>query len=161
MTVRMFEHAGPEKVKLLFDAKRPEMADHPGTCRVEIHEIQQHCGNVVPAKFVPIEGEGEQHVNAGSRQDPIGAAYIKLAQTDGGCLMILAEQNGRDEVAGDHEKNLHAGEGVIRKERRHHFDVGEVGNTHEGDRNGAQTVERRDTLHTSSLAFSVVQGAAI
>jgi len=151
----MFENARPKKIKLLFHAKRPQMADHPRTRCVKVYEVEEHGGDVIPAKFVPIDGEGKEHVNSSRGQDTIGAPCIKLAQIDGGSLTMFVKQDSGDEVAGDNEKDLHSGEGVIGKERRHHFDASEVSNTDQGDRYGTQTVERRDPFHCSSLAFSV------
>ena len=137
----MFENARPKKIKLLFDTKRPQMIDHPRACRVEVYKVEEHGSNVIPTKFVPIEGESKEHVNTGGRQDPISAPYIELSQIDGGRLTMFVKQEGGDEVAGDDEKDLHSRECVVDQELRNHLDVSEVPDADEGDRYGTQTVE--------------------
>ena len=154
----MFEHAGPKEIKLFFNAKRPQMPDHPRTRSVKVYKVEKHGGDVIPTKVAPIECEREEHVNAGRWQYSVGTPDIKLTKIDGGCLTVFVEQEASDQVAGDDEKNLHPRKRVVGHEQRNHLHVREVPKTDQRDGYRAQTVERRDPFHCSSLAFSAVGG---
>src|SRR5258706_4999954 len=59
MAMKHLEGAGPNKVKLLLNAERPKVSNHPRRTGVVVYEIQKHGSDVDPSKLVPVHDCGK------------------------------------------------------------------------------------------------------
>ncbi len=115
----------PEQVELLLDGERPEMAQRRG--RAELGEVRDVVEDEPPvaevedarrqiaaegAQLAAIEQRGpshrdEQHYEEG-REQSTGAADPELSQGDPAVPSVLGDQEVGDQVARQHEEDLHA-----------------------------------------------------
>ena len=141
LPVPLAQHARPKKIELFFDAQRPEVGHHPRTGSVKVRHVEEHGAHVVPAQIVPVHHECVQHENRSCGQDPVGAADVELAEIDGRSLRVLVQQDGRNQIARDDEKNSHSGAGIVGQELRHRTCLGKMTDDNQGDGNGTEAVE--------------------
>src|ERR1700692_1279409 len=73
--------------------------------RVEVGHVQCGGSQMVPARLSPINKKHRQHEYDGRRQDSVSSAHIELAQSDGGGSSSVFQQQRRDQVSGDDEKD--------------------------------------------------------
>src|ERR1700692_559490 len=76
--------------------------------RVEVGYVQCGGSQMVPARLSPINKKHRQHEYDGRRQDSVSSAHIELVQSDGGAPSLFFQQQRRDQVAGDDEKDSYS-----------------------------------------------------
>src|SRR5271163_1335268 len=88
-----------------------------------------------------------EHENACGGQNAIGAANIELAQIYAGSLCVLLQQEGRNQIAGNNEKDPYSSQGVGAEELWHRPCMGQMPDADHGDGDCAETVERWNAFH--------------
>ncbi|MFN8179245.1 MAG: hypothetical protein U0167_15040 [bacterium] len=142
----------PRDVELFLHCERPQVPDPPLPIRSEVDRVRARhqeaaCRDVDQAGHREPHDDGEEDVER--REDAKRPSEVEEAKRDVPRPLPLAQHQGRDQEAGDHEERPHA---EIRQVPRR---VGgalaqemarsaEVAVEHERDGDGAQAVERRD-----------------
>src|SRR5207248_3129511 len=123
----------------------------PRAVRVEVGRVGERVAHVARGEVQPAQARGEGHRRQEcviGDEDAEGAAEVEGREPDAAALLLLDEQEARDEEAGDDEEHAHA----ERRERcrdgrlhdRESLRTGEMPENDETDGNGAQPVQGRD-----------------
>src|SRR5436190_379651 len=105
MAVPLPQHAGPQKIELLFNRERPQVCELPSRRWKKVGYEECCSSDVIPLELPPKQQECDHHKERGSRENAIDTASIKTQQRNIYGGRVFFEKQCRYEVSRDKKEN--------------------------------------------------------